>query len=62
MREGNHRKKQADDDHLLRMMRWRQHVHQAEARLEQDAAEARRRGMSYGSYMAAVHDSRIRRA
>lgn len=42
--------------------RWRCHVREAEARLNRDAAEARRLGMSYGNYMAAIHDGRIKRS
>lgn len=61
MGERSHHKKRGDDDHLTQLMRWRGYVHQAEARLERDAADAIRLGMSYGNYMAAIHDGRIKR-
>ncbi len=51
----------AEADHIKQLASWTRYAKQSGIQLSRDAAEAARLHMSYGNYMAAVHDGRIKR-
>lgn len=55
------KKAQIEKEQNSQAYKWRCYVRDAEAQLNRDAADAQRLGLSYGNYMAAIHDGRIKR-
>lgn len=56
------KKAQIEKEQNSQAYKWRCHVRDAEAKLNRDVAEAKRLLLSYGNYMAAIHDGRIKRS
>lgn len=56
------KKAQAEKERNSQKYKWTVHCRESQARLVKDAADAQRLGLSYGNYMAAIHDGRIKRA